>query len=430
MSSLISCSVFLLLVVAGLIGMANGQASQGTSADCNLNSIQLYRVRVDSPDTPIVQLNPPVGANLLGFPPGFSPFLNLQVGVGGVSTIIASTGVQVPDRFIIAPVTDTDTQGGIRNGRLFLNFTVGVSSTPGFAPNVTLFVNGQIVLINGQAIYNTQKSPQGPGTVLIELFNIVPGNNTILLNVTGFVQAPQSIGGGFSACGRLYAINISNPNATTPSVVGDPQFMGLRGQTFQVHGIDGAVYNVISDKAAQVNSRFVFLNGPRACPIMPSTGKKSKACWSHPGSYLGEIGIMTSGGDRVFIRSGPAATGFTTVTLNDEPLAINDAATLNYANSTETSELHFLSSHELYVHAGPFLIELENIDSFVNLRSVSVAGHLSKVSSHGLLGQTWSNKRYPSSLKVIQGEVDDYVIADDEIFGTQFMFNQFSLHQE
>jgi len=49
------------------------------------------------------------------------------------------------------------------------------------------------------------------------------------------------------------------------------------------------------------------------------------------------------------------------------------------------------------------------------------------LSSHGLLGQTWQNKRYSSSLKVIQGEVDDYVVADDDIFGTQFLYNQFSL---
>ena len=61
-------------------------------------------------------------------------------------------------------------------------------------------------------------------------------------------------------------------NASYPPthVVGDPQFAGLRGQDYQVHGIDGGVYNVISSSLMQLNSKFVFLTGPRPCPLMPS----------------------------------------------------------------------------------------------------------------------------------------------------------------
>ena len=47
--------------------------------------------------------------------------------------------------------------------------------------------------------------------------------------------------------------------------------------------------------------------------------------------------------------------------------------------------------------------------------------------SHGLLGQTHNAKTYATALKYIAGEVDDYVIADSDIFGTDFVYNQFQL---
>jgi hypothetical protein len=59
------------------------------------------------------------------------------------------------------------------------------------------------------------------------------------------------------------------------SVLGDPQFMGLRGQSFQVHGIDGAVYNLVTSTSSQVNSRFVFLSKGR-CPMVE--GVESANC--------------------------------------------------------------------------------------------------------------------------------------------------------
>jgi len=72
------------------------------------------------------------------------------------------------------------------------------------------------------------------------------------------------------------------------SVTGDPSFVGLLGQKYQVHGMDGAVYNLISDIHLQVNSRFVFLSSGR-CPIID--GLPAANCYSHPGSYLGSICI-------------------------------------------------------------------------------------------------------------------------------------------
>lgn len=46
--------------------------------------------------------------------------------------------------------------------------------------------------------------------------------------------------------------------------------------------------------------------------------------------------------------------------------------------------------------------------------------------AHGLLGQSWSTKTYNNALKYVQGAVDDYVIRDSELFGDNFVYNQFN----
>ena len=102
------------------------------------------------------------------------------------------------------------------------------------------------------------------------------------------------------------------------SVRGDPQFIGLLGQSFQVHGLDGAVYALISEQAAQVNARFEFLTGARRCPTAQiaewddATPATAIQCWSHDGSYLSQLGFMTPSA-RLAIVAGPASSGFASV---------------------------------------------------------------------------------------------------------------------
>ena len=203
-----------------------------------------------------------------------------------------------------------------------------------------------------------------------------------------------------------------------PSVAGDPQFVGLLGQSFQVHGIDGAVYALISEPAMQLNARFRFLTGPRPCPAMPSTGKTCTNCWSHDGSYLSELGLMVKAtGERVRVVAGSAASGFDSVTVNGQPLAVGA--------STTSGTVSVVSTHELVLRAGSFEVEVESVDGFVNLRSVATTVARSELTAHGLLGQTHSARRHQSTLKVIEGEVDDYSLTEDDVFGSSFMYSRF-----
>ena len=225
---------------------------------------------------------------------------------------------------------------------------------------------------------------------------------------------------------EIITITIFNPMPavgdapTPPTIVGDPQFVGLRGQSYQVHGVDGAVYNLISEQNTQVNSRFVFLNDGE-CPMI---GNKSDSnCWSHPGSYLGEVSfqqLVDGELHTALIAAGSARAGFELVEVDGELLAVGDE--VEYGSF----RLLVQSTHRIHVHTDHFEFDLTNSDMFIN-QALRAKVPLQQLQSHGLIGQTHSSRTYATSIKYIQGEVDDYVILDDDIFGTQFLYNRFQL---
>ena len=204
------------------------------------------------------------------------------------------------------------------------------------------------------------------------------------------------------------------------SVLGDPQFVGLRGQSYQVHGIDGAVYNLISEQHTQVNARFAFLTDGD-CPWLD--GKPDTNCWSHPGSYLGEISYQAIVDGKLHaarIQAGTAQHGFATVQVDNKPLKVGGSVSFG------AFSIKFASHHTVIVTTENFSFNLSNSDLFIN-QAIQATRSLSKLESHGLLGQTHSTKTWPTSLRYIEGDVDDYVILDGDIFGTDFVYNRFHL---
>ena len=232
-----------------------------------------------------------------------------------------------------------------------------------------------------------------------------------------------------SFCNNVNTFSVVNP--TQSLMVGDPLIVGLMGQTFQVHGIDGAVYNLISAPTFNLNSEFVFLTGPRMCPIIPSTGHRAEACWSHPGSYLANVGLVTHS-RRVLIESGNARTGFARVVVDGALLGIGD--TLTHSDGRVNMSVSYLSTHECAVTIGVFHVLLENVDRFVNLRTIEVSSPVSvsystlaRQNVHGLIGQTW--RPLPTAvgkLKFIEGNsTDEYLLASRDVFGRDFEYNRF-----
>jgi hypothetical protein len=182
---------------------------------------------------------------------------------------------------------------------------------------------------------------------------------------------------------------------------------------------------------------------------MPS-GQKSVACWSHDGSYLGDIGLKTNTQDEILIKPGNAETGFAQVTFNTRSLEVGETIEFTYENNNLFGEdeennkaaikmlqidglnhgkIQRISTHELLIEISCFTLEIENVDGFVNLRRLSIPSAyrstIGVLRTHGLLGQTWQLKRYKGTVKEIEGDVDDYVV-EDGIFGNDFIFNRLS----
>ena len=204
---------------------------------------------------------------------------------------------------------------------------------------------------------------------------------------------------------------LSTSSSRIAGVLGDPQFMGLRGQSFQVHGIDGAVYNLIADHGLFVNARFGFRSSGR-CPAVPEPSN----CWSHAGSYLDEVGVVTPDGDKLHLTSGGWNEGFSFVTLNGANLSVGTHATAYRFDAL------LLSTHSLRLMVGNFELQLENSDRFINIVQMRVL-EWPKLSSHGLLGQTWHRpSKAGRQVTDIEGDIDDYVEQNNDLMGSAFVY--------
>ena len=235
---------------------------------------------------------------------------------------------------------------------------------------------------------------------------------------------------------------------------GDPQFYGFLGQSYQVHGIDGEVYSIISDATVQVNGRFMFLGQqgecvPRKYIKMARVTAKSGAdsidrrlaapilCWSHAGSYIGELSVQSVDGVRLMVVPGSAEQGFVRVAVTVDNNSSQQAADEELVLTTDGNERTWrdvtvsrLSSHHVLVQISAFRLLLTSSDRFLNLDQVEVTSWdllTHQLRSHGLLGQTWKrpSKVAAGAVKDIEGEVDDYVQEGSDIFGTRNNYNRF-----
>ena len=217
---------------------------------------------------------------------------------------------------------------------------------------------------------------------------------------------------------------------TTPpvgSVSGDPQFIGLRGQSYQVHGMDQEVYNLISHPTLQLNSQFHFLSHGE-CPTY-TIGQLSalrRNCWSHPGSYISQVGLMVKSPTQptvhVKLVSGGRRQGFTAVLVDNAPLRVQGSYEADEAELT----VSYAHSHIVIVQTALFRFVFYNSDFFINQETTPTTS-LDAVALTGLLGSTSQGPYNNSELKWVEGRVDDYLIQERELFGVDFMYNLYQV---
>lgn len=299
-----------------------------------------------------------------------------------------------------------------------LSYWVNFADVPVGVDSSTIGTYNFTVTYNNNAASRISIDPQ------VVPNSATPESNFFYQFVATFNAPQQNYQGGtltisFQSNQPSINLYVDDVDLTSPTVSGDPQFVGLRGQSYQVHGIDGGVYNLVSSADSQVNARFVFLDHGK-CPIFD--GIPASNCWAHPGSYLGTIGIQQRVDDHINqleIVSGSAKQGFASVKLNGVEMEAEDSMI------DGKFHVHFDSSHRVTVQTDQFIYLFENSDMFIN-QAVSPRVPLRQLTSHGLFGQTHNSAVYRTPIKYIEGHVDDYMIGDNNIFGDLFIYNQFT----
>ena len=232
------------------------------------------------------------------------------------------------------------------------------------------------------------------------------------------------------------------------SAIGDPQFQGLLGQSYQIHGIDNNIYSIISQSDMSMTSRFVYLSGG-VCPSYAG----AMNCWSHPGSYFGSIAVQTANGNKILIEAGDWSQGFSKVEINNKRVDISNISgdisdggnnssssviTIGGGNSKDNTNslvLTLIDRYHLSIQYSIWIFHIDNSDMFVNINRVEISSWsqlVSQIKPHGLLGQTWKRQGRKSQeagkqvKEVIEGDVDDYTINEgDGMFGYDFIYNKF-----
>ena len=87
------------------------------------------------------------------------------------------------------------------------------------------------------------------------------------------------------------------------------------------------------------------------------------------------------------------------------------------------------SLHQVRVQTEHLFFDFTNSDMFIN-QAVASRVPLHKLAAHGLLGQTHSLTTYPMPTPYTAGEIDDYAVADSDLFGSDFTFNLFQYSQK
>ena len=177
---------------------------------------------------------------------------------------------------------------------------------------------------------------------------------------------------------------------------GDPYFSGFWRQLYYFHGVAGGVYSVLSDASLQLNCRLVFLSNI-SCPVLEVAD--SVHCSNHAGTYFGEMALTLRDGEThrlvtLHVVGGPVSTGFSSVTVSGQSLAVSaQYGSLLTDRSRPSLYVHRRSPRTLVVHAGLYEMWLDNSDRYVDLVQVQVSSWtqlLQTTQPTGLLGSTWN----------------------------------------
>jgi len=280
------------------------------------------------------------------------------------------------------------------------------------------------VLFNSQTLVNLQTDASSQGQTIWYPYTFqVTGTGSDTIRFIGQMPGDSSLGGF-----------IDDVFVVPSGANGDPQFTGFMGQSYQVHGTSGQVYNILSTPNFQYNALFSYLESGKA--------RKGTQAFSHPGNYFGAVGVQikdaTGAQNNIEIVAGAVDAGLTMVINNQTVVPSAHEYTIGAYTVSIPNQFEVLLESEEYN------VRIQNSDMFLN-QDVSIGtGLMSQIAAykkamkngdanaaelkaalpHGILGQSWNTATYANRWKHIEGQLFDYQVADG-LMGEEFRYNKF-----
>jgi len=208
------------------------------------------------------------------------------------------------------------------------------------------------------------------------------------------------------------------PPPPPSSVSGDPHFRGFLGQRYDFHGVRNTIYNIITSKSFQMNSLFYDAD------LNPQKKK----------TYLGAIGmrICDPKGDNLFYFKCDRINQEHVVQVNNKELKPGEqkefqGATIKRSKlSNSKVSINIMSGYDIDIRFS----QSSHSSCHLNIRCTHFTYSETFDIPHGILGQ--SVMRQPNivgkgwnSPNIVEGSEYDYVIEDEDIFGTSFKYNRY-----
>ena len=252
---------------------------------------------------------------------------------------------------------------------------------------------------------------------------------------TGFISCP------YTPTGPVVLSAFTTPNAGTVS--GDPAFVGLHGQRFQVHGIPGRHFALISTPTVQLSATFTMIEDGQAMTagqmrqartlreVQQASASSPSAryplpittAFSHSGTFLGVAAIQVAG-RRLLAKAGPYVQGISSVELDGVRLQVSPTP----IQVAPGAYLTHATPHTLTVDTDELSFTLVNSDTFFNIQEATLnRPYTDDQSIDGLLGQTADPQWQVSNSQEFKDHlIYDYLIASSDIFSTDFNSNRYT----
>mmetsp|Transcript_7568 Transcript_7568/g.8300 ORF Transcript_7568/g.8300 Transcript_7568/m.8300 type:complete len:739 (-) Transcript_7568:110-2326(-) len=205
-----------------------------------------------------------------------------------------------------------------------------------------------------------------------------------------------------------------------PQVSGDPHFKGLKGQKYDFHGVPNKIFNLITDDAVTVNALFVDAD------LRPQKNK----------TYIGALGFTVCDPNgislKLVFKCNRDSENTKSILLNGKEVAEGSFTDLGVATVVQTG-LKNGKTRITTKHGYKFSMRFSSSrhsTCHINFKTSyqPIQGHSLP---HGVLGQTAG---LPSNLvgddmnspNIVEGNVEDYIVQEGDLFGTTFKFNKYT----